>query len=218
MNSENMNEIFGALAKAQEDIEIAEKNVDNNFLKSKYADLVGMIKASRPALSKNGLCVTQQIIDEDGKSFLYTKLGHSSGQWIGSKSEIHTKTIDKVNPNQAFGSSCTYLRKYAYSAITGVGAGSREDDDAESAAPKGVDHRRPPVKNNAAPAELINAKEVLEIEALLGGNIELLHDALLTGKINELKDLQKSRLAGFMAWIEREKEKRKTDEVEDFIL
>lgn len=215
-NSENLNELFTALAKAQEEITIAEKNVDNVFLKSKYADLVSIINAARPYLTKNGLCVIQQLITVEGETFLVTRMGHKSGQWIQSKVAVvvKEKSDGKTNYMQAFGSAITYLRKYCYSSLVGVAAGTAEDDDGEKAGPKG-DYDKPkavPVKA----VDLIGEDELAHIESLIGNDSVLLHDALRKCNVGHLKQVKKVWYAGMVNWIENQiAEKAKS---EDFIL
>jgi hypothetical protein len=125
--TESLDNLFGALAKAQAEMEVAGLNSSNPFFKSKYADLASVVKASRPALAKHALCVIQQILmDKDGHQFLHTKLCHASGQWI----ESHIRIVPPKNDVQTLGSYITYLRRYSYAAIVGVVV-SDEDDDAE---------------------------------------------------------------------------------------
>lgn len=123
-----INELASALAKAQAEIEIAGKKETNPFFKSKYADLAEIIRASRPALTKNGLAVMQQIVDEDGLTMLNTILTHSSGQWIKSTLRI----LPTKSDIQSFGSCITYNRRYAYASLLAI-AVSDEDDDGEAA-------------------------------------------------------------------------------------
>ena len=128
-SSEQLNELFTALAKAQAEMSVAGLTNENPYFKSKYADLAEVVRASRPALTKNGLCITQQvIINEDGQSLLHTTLGHTSGQWIMTRMRI----IPPKNDIQTLGSYITYLRRYSYAALIGVVAGG-EDDDGEVA-------------------------------------------------------------------------------------
>jgi hypothetical protein len=128
--SEQLNELFAALAKAQGEMDVASKTSANPFFKSRYADLEQIVQAARPALSKNGLSVTQLIWDEeDGFCYVYTKLGHSSGQFICSRKKINAKAED----NASIGSATTYVLRRAFQAITGVVAGDNEDDDGQAA-------------------------------------------------------------------------------------
>ena len=130
--TEELGELFAALAKAQLAMPDAKTDSENPFYKSKYADMASVVKANRKALTANGLSVTQFVQDmsnplsEGSESFLFTRLGHSSGQWIESFVRIRPPKEDI----QSLGSYLTYLRRYSYAAIVGVVA-SGEDDDAE---------------------------------------------------------------------------------------
>lgn len=131
--SDDLNELFAALAKAQSEMEVAKTDNANPFYKSKYADLTAIVKASRPALVKNGLCIIQRIsMNGDGRMYLLTRLAHSSGQWIESKMAINPSKTDV----QSIGSYITYLRRYTYAAIAGVTVSDENDDDGESAMPR----------------------------------------------------------------------------------
>ncbi len=135
--SENINELIGALAKAQGEMNGALKDANNPHYNSKYADLGSIWNACRTPLSKNELAVIQTTSMYDGQLMLVTTLGHSSGQWMRgvlpikyneSATEINKygKEI-KVNALQKLGSCLTYLKRYALGAIIGVAP--EEDDD-----------------------------------------------------------------------------------------
>lgn len=122
-----INEIAGALAKAQGEIKTAELNKQNPFFKSRYADLASIVNAARPALSKHGLSVVQNIITtEDGANLLKTILMHTSGQFIESTMRI----IPPKNDIQTISSYTTYLKRLTYASLIGVVTGD-EDDDGE---------------------------------------------------------------------------------------
>lgn len=132
MQSEQINELSAALAKAQGEMKHAEKAIDNTFFKSKYADLPAVIDAAKPHLSKNGLSVTQITdLNADGTIILITQLNHSSGQWI--RGVYPVKPVK--NDPQGIGSALTYARRYSYSSIVGV-ASMDEDDDGNAASGK----------------------------------------------------------------------------------
>lgn len=118
--SEKFDQIFDALVQVQAELPLAPKAKTNSYFNSPYADLPGVIEASRAVLSKYGLFITQL---GDGKN-LVTILGHNSGQWIKSTVEL---PIEKAGP-QAMGSSITYLRRYMYMAIIGMAADEEDDD------------------------------------------------------------------------------------------
>lgn len=139
MQSEAINELATALAKAQGEIKAAAKSAENPFFDSQYADLPSVMACCREQLSKNGLSVIQCTEFDATHAWLETTLVHSSGQWVRSRYPIKpaprkdkiTKEIQPETP-QDFGSALTYARRYALAAIVGVVA-ENEDDDANAA-------------------------------------------------------------------------------------
>jgi len=127
--STEINEIAGALAKAQADFKTPVKNVPVEFSgrSYKYADLESVYKAVRKPLADNGLAITHLCQEFAGQVELVTMLTHSSGQWFRSVYPVKAK----VDQPQAFGSAMTYARRYSVSALLGIS--SEEDDDAQSA-------------------------------------------------------------------------------------
>lgn len=129
--SETINELAGALAKAQGEITGALKDSANPFFKSKYADLASCWDACRGPLSKNGLSVVQGLDVSEGHLYLKTRLMHSTGQWISST----TPVTPKDDTPQGMGSALTYARRYALTAMVGV---AQVDDDANAASGRGA--------------------------------------------------------------------------------
>ena len=125
--SETINELAGALAKAQLAMKNATADADNPYFKSKYADLATVRDAVTPALAANGIAVVQLTSSENGHLIVHTRLMHSSGQWIESQYPIMN---DTAKP-QAMGSALTYARRYSLSAICGIA--SEKDDDGNAA-------------------------------------------------------------------------------------
>jgi hypothetical protein len=126
MQSEQINELATALAKAQSQITGALKDSSNPFFKSKYADLASCWDACRKQLTDNGLSVVQTTNLIEGQVVVTTTLAHSSGQWISG----HLPVKAKDDGPQAQGSGITYARRYALAAIVGL---AQIDDDAEAA-------------------------------------------------------------------------------------
>lgn len=176
IQSENLNELFAALAKAQAEMEVANLNSSNPFFKSAYAGLDSIVRASRPYLCKNGLSVTQRVLSNGNPSmYLSTILGHSSGQWIESRMLINPAKPDV----QSIGSYITYLRRYTYASIVGVIA-SEEDDDGEEA----MDEERTPIGDF----------EVKELENLLSQfDIGERNNLLKWAQVKDLKSLPKAK-------------------------
>ena len=120
----------------------------------RYATLDHIIEGIRKPLTDNGLWFTQIIErDEDGKYRLVTRLLHESGEAI----ESHTPLLVEDKGNQAFGSSLTYMRRYALTALLGIAAD--EDDDGNSGDGHTVEAmRKRPQPEAAPPAESTNGK------------------------------------------------------------
>ena len=140
MQSEQINELATALAKAQAEMKVPAFNRINPHFKSKYADLPAVIDAARDALSKNGLSVTQEPRVTDASFILATVLRHSSGQWVES-----TYPLPQGKP-QEIGSAITYARRYSLSAICGIAADDDDDGNAGSII------KKPPADVRQAPA------------------------------------------------------------------
>lgn len=180
--STDLNDLFSALSKAQEDIRCAHKDASNPFFKSKYANLQMVIEASRPALCKNNIAVSQQLITENNLTYLVTILGHSSGQWISSKALLSPLKTDV----QSLGSYITYMRRYSYSAIVGVYDGE-EDDDGDRAI---IEPKKEYVSNRIN--KLISSDQLKKIVELMDGNVSIYMDIIDRYNIKELADLKES--------------------------
>lgn len=126
MQSEQIDQLATALAKAQSQITGALKDSNNPFFKSKYADLASCWDACRKQLTDNGLSVVQTTNIIEGQVVVTTTLAHSSGQWISG----HLPVKAKDDGPQAQGSGITYARRYALAGIVGL---AQIDDDAEAA-------------------------------------------------------------------------------------
>lgn len=134
--SEQVGELFGALAKAQAEYLPAKKDTANPYYGSKYADLSGIMAAAIPALSKNGLAVCQTTLVDFEKKMagVDSILAHSSGQFIADslllpatmKAKDGTPRFDA----QSIGAAITYARRYSYQSLVGIAA--EVDDDANS--------------------------------------------------------------------------------------
>ena len=124
MQSEHINELASALAKAQGEFSTVPKGSVNPFFKSKYADLADVIKSAGPVLASHGLAVSQFISEDDT---LTTYLIHESGQFIAHRANLH---LVKDDPQSA-GSATTYARRYGYMSCLGLVAD--EDDDGNRA-------------------------------------------------------------------------------------
>lgn len=187
--SEQLNELGLALAKAQGEMLIAGKDHKNPFFKSNYADFATLVRASRPALTKHGLSVIQRVFTNDANiEMLHTMLLHSSGQYIESRVKIAPVKQDA----QSLGSCVTYLKRYCYAAIVGITAAD-EDDDGEAASGHGKDvvkHQSPAPKHWNEP---ISLDQLTELEYALKDHPEICEQVLTGLKIQSLADMPKSK-------------------------
>jgi hypothetical protein len=126
MQSESINELAAALAKAQGAMRNAAYNRTNPHFKNKYADLASVLDAAREPLSANGLALVQQTLGNDGRLWLRSTLLHSSGQWMAAE-----YPLPGGGKPQEIGAALTYARRYSLSALVGIAAD--DDDDAEGA-------------------------------------------------------------------------------------
>lgn len=130
MQSETINDLSTALAKAQSVMKSAPFDRTNPHFKNKYATLASVIDTIRVPLAEQGLSYTQTTELREGGFVLVTTLRHASGQWVQSEYPLPMG----VRP-QELGSALTYARRYSLSAIICIAAD--DDDDAEGARIKG---------------------------------------------------------------------------------
>lgn len=128
--SEAVNEVAGALAKAQAEMSNAKKDSVNPHFRSSYADLASVREACLSALTKHGIAVVQSprlaLVGEQTVVELETRFLHSSGQWMADTLAVPVSKVDA----QGVGSAITYARRYALASFAGI---APADDDAESA-------------------------------------------------------------------------------------
>lgn len=191
--SAELKDLFGAMAKAQGEMAIANLNKENPYFKSRYADFAEVVRASRPALTKNGLAVFQEIkVTEDGQSVLHTLLSHASGQWIESRMRI----VPPKNDIQSISSYITYLKRLCYSALIGVAVGE-EDDDGEIAMMNARQILAKGPTNNYNPKEqsllVISKEQLQELEYELAEHEDLAEEIMEKLHLQSLADMPKSK-------------------------
>lgn len=148
--SESISELAAALAVAQAAMPAIPKNGRGQVGQqpTSYVTFDDLVTTVRAPLADNGLSFTQML--DEGPS-LTTVLLHKSGQWIASSTPVDAMEANKgTNAMQAFGSTLTYLKRYALAAMLGVV--SDEDDDGRSAT-RGNGHKPAARPQRAAPAQ-----------------------------------------------------------------
>jgi len=193
--SKELNELFSAMAKAQSEIKTANLDAENPYFKSSFSSLAEIMRVSRPALTKNGLSVIQQVLpNEEGQNVLHTILAHSSGQWI----ETQMKIVPTKPDVQALGSLITYLRRYSYAAIVGV-VSSEEDDDGEQSLTE--EHSKiNKFDSREQTNETLTKEQLEELNYELDGHPNIAQQILEGMKIQSLSEIPKSK---FIAAINR---------------
>lgn len=129
-----MGSIHSAIVKFQSQLRPVNKDSENPFFKSSYADLSSILQAVVPLLTENDLAIIQPMRVENGVTILVTKIIHSSGDFLQSEMILPSH----ADP-QKFGSLITYYKRYQLQAILGVST-KDEDDDANHASDK---HQQP---------------------------------------------------------------------------
>lgn len=143
--SETINELATALAKAQGEIEGAEKDARNPHFNSRFSSLASVRAAFRDALSKNGLSIVQLPEHDDKQVTVTTMLMHASGQFIAGR----LSAVPVKHDPQGVGSAVSYLRRYSLMSIIGI---APEDDDDGNAASEPPRQQRKPAARAGTPA------------------------------------------------------------------
>lgn len=123
ITSEKIDMVSKALVAAQKEIEVAQKNAENPFFKSHYANFTAVVDAVKGPLNRQGLAFLQLVQTDDDIDTVETILMHESGQFISSTARVY---CNKPNDPQAFGTGITYAKRYALQAALGL---PTEDND-----------------------------------------------------------------------------------------
>lgn len=136
--SEQINELAGALAKAQMNYGTASRSKENTYTHSKYAELQDLMEATQKPLAAEGLTVVHFPIEdlEKKKAGAVTLLVHSSGQFL--QNELLLPATGKAQGGaekldaQTIGAAVTYAKRINYQGLAGI-VGESEDDGNEIA-------------------------------------------------------------------------------------
>ena len=114
-----MKHLFKSLAAFQQEVPVIHKGTQG--FGYSYADLPAIFEKINPLLAKHGLGFTQLLNSKEGENYLVTVLFHvESGESIESTTLIPQVELKGMNAYQAFGSGCTYFRRYCLSSICGL--------------------------------------------------------------------------------------------------
>lgn len=124
--SESLNELAAAFAKARCEYPSIRPNkqLRSGSWTFDYADLHAILSPLHPILGKFGLSFYQFQEEVDGVTWVYSRLLHSSGQWIQSQSRLLATKTD-----QDYGKTLSYTRRYQAMLLLGIAVDKDPDDD-----------------------------------------------------------------------------------------
>jgi flagellar hook protein FlgE len=170
--SEHIDQLAGALARAQGKYKTVKRSGKNPKFGSKYATLDDVIAAVRKALSEEELALTQLVEQgEDGFS-LTTMLIHKTGQFMSATMGVDPVVImsnqgkQVTTDLQALGSALTYTKRYQAGAMLGVNTETDDDGNTSGEAKKPI-----------APPQSEQAKAAREAAVELQANLKATRDA-----------------------------------------
>ena len=192
--SENIAEISAAISKAQGEIRNPAKNIQNTFLKNKYADLTSVLNCIRPVCAANGLAFMQTVEAYGDRVAVTSQVTHSSGQWIRQVASVAISAQAK-NPMQDLGSIATYLKRFQSQSMFSI-CGD-EDTDAQDL-----------TVDTTIGIENISDKKVAWLDALLDSTKSDRNKFLEIYGVKDLKQLTESQFAQAKNQLQAKKQKQ----------
>ena len=177
--SESITKITQSLLKVQKQIKFAVIDTDNAYYKSRYASLGSVVDACKEALNNNGIVFIQGASsnkDLPRMVCVTTRLLHESGEYI--EDTIGVPYVQDTP--QAYGSSLTYARRYALSALLGIV--SDEDDDGNAGS--GLEPKTPQKPQAKKPTKIEKQKILGNLAVKAGCKSSDDFKTLMTGLIN----------------------------------
>jgi hypothetical protein len=176
---ENKETLASALCKAQSEFTPAAQSGYNPHFKSSFSTMTDLLRATRPALKKYGIAVSQYpLVMNNGTHVLKTHI-----MFGDQESDIWSDTpivLKDPTDMQAFGKACSYITRYVYKMMLGIEAADEcEDDGNESAG----------VTTNYASNNAISDKQLSLLKMLLKEQPGRESALLLHYKIDDLSKL-----------------------------
>lgn len=201
--SESIQNLAPALVKFQTEVQNPKNTATNPFHQNKYAPLESVLNAVRPALTKNGLAIMQDISGTENGMQIITRIFHESGEWLESSPLcIAVENQKGVTKPQAVGIAVTYGRRYQLSAVLAINS----EDDNDGNVPEGQEHSKDK-KNDSANAQHSNTdistdsqrKAIYAIANKKGIDIKT-HIKKMYKK-DSSKDLTKNEASELIEWL-----------------
>ena len=187
--------IAPAFVKACAALQAATKNSRNAHLGNSYADLESVQTAARDALAPNGLAWFQEVVREDSRIGVHTRIIHTSGQILDCGRCLITVPGNSRNLAPADGAALSYARRDGLAAAVGIHQADPDASPVDTPAPK-----RAPAKPKPKPkAPPKTAKPDPDLEAL-GLTVEQV-DRWLSTKGDAWANLAPTRKKNALKWL-----------------
>ena len=192
---DDYSKIAPAFVKACAALQAATKNSRNAHLGNSYADLESVQTAARDALAPNGLAWFQEVVREDSRIGVHTRIIHTSGQILDCGRCLITVPGNSRNLAHAEGAALSYARRYGLAAAVGIHQADPDASPVDTPAPK-----RAPAKPKPKPkAPPKTAKPDPDLEAL-GLTVEQV-DRWLSTKGDAWANLTPTRKKNALKWL-----------------
>ena len=122
----DQDKLLAAFSKCLGEMHRAEMERTGAGNRGNYATLTDLTIFAMPFIEKNGLSFRMEPIEKDDCDYLRSVLGHASGQWTSSTCKIRPDYEKAADPNQAYGKSLTYMKKYIFGAYFSLHTGSEK--------------------------------------------------------------------------------------------
>jgi len=202
--SESIQELSKSLVTANKEVKNPQKNAVNPHFRNKYATLDSVIEAYKESYLSNGISVLENPVTKEGMVGVEVTLLHESGQYITH--DPFMLPPGKENA-QGYGSSITYARRYALSAVMNIAAD--DDDDANNSS----------INQNNVPDSITQEQVgILKVKAMKlakskGRTTEELYKVMEIHDIEKLTKTQAStHIKQLDAWIANTKEGKNVPE------
>jgi hypothetical protein len=185
--------IAPAFVKACAALQAATKNSRNAHLGNSYADLESVQTAARDALAPNGLAWFQEVVREESRIGVHTRIIHTSGQILDCGRCLITVPGNSRNLAHAEGAALSYARRYGLAAAVGIHQADPDASPVDTPAPK-----RAPAKPKPKPKPKA-AKCDPDLESL-GLTVEQV-DRWLSTKGDAWANLTPTRKKNALKWL-----------------
>lgn len=195
-HSNELNELFKAMAQFRANFSQPIKDKKNPFFNSKYVPLENITEAIDKAIEGTGLSYVQYATSEGQDVSVSTMITHESGQYI----EFEPLTLPAVKSDpQALGSAVTYARRYALASVFGVT--SDVDDDANNCS--GDKAPKKPSKTHVQTARL-KINQLAEKQGLSAEEAEqmILKHFKVKGKLDNVTNEQITQILNYLKSVE----------------